>query len=372
MSRTRILLIVDDCHESDALRAMPYLVAVREASPNSEIVLLVGERAMAAVATYRELFDRVVPSRLYEKRGSSVWQRRLYRSVWLVRLALRLRPRYDLVLTFGWGTTMLNVLGVLVGRRRVGYPNKFPALLTSRLGRFDPSGDVFAQHAAVLEATGLGTARLPVSTRIFTSSDDAAARGVAAAAGLALDSRFAILHPGSDWACQEWLLQRWAELADRLAETRGLTIVFTGVAHEAERIAAIQSSMRAPSVSLVGRTTLTQLQALVSRAELCICVDSVVHELALGVGAPVVVLAGPSNTERAADADPRRVVVNRTPSDLRDAINACRKPRFVRGGCLDYRCPLSGLRDIKTEDVLAAVRAPALVDEVRPSQEVAL
>ncbi|HEY6203808.1 MAG TPA: glycosyltransferase family 9 protein, partial [Candidatus Limnocylindria bacterium] len=204
------------------------------------------------------------------------------------------------------------------------------------------------------------------ATSIRTTIDEVSAADLLR--GQPLDeTRLVVLHPGSDWACQQWLIDRWAELADVLVTDYEASIVFTGAAAEASYIESIRASMRAGSVSLAGATTLPQVEALLSRALLCICVDSAVYDLALGTRTPVVVLAGPTDTERGALDRPIPLVVNRTPPGLRDEINRCKEPKDVFGGCLNYACPMAGLRHISVSAVLETVAAHDLLKQRRPT-----
>jgi hypothetical protein len=59
------------------------------------------------------------------------------------------------------------------------------------------------------------------------------------------------------------------------------------------------------------------------------------------------------------------LVVNRTPSSLRDEINKCKEPKDIFGGCLDRQCPMAGLRDIPVSAVLEAVATRAVLSNDR-------
>jgi ADP-heptose:LPS heptosyltransferase len=350
----RVLVILDNCHEADALRLMFCLSAIRRSYRSSHITLLVNERASAVFERVRP-FDRLVISRLYQERSSAGMALRVKKTRELARLAVRVRTGYDVAITLGMGSTLLNLFARLAARRSIGFANKVAGLLSSRLGPFDPYGDLIAQHLELLRACGVfALENSAVSLRAPTDDEYA----IALLRQHRVDEkRMVVLHAGSDWACQQWLVDRWAKLADVLVTDYGMSIVFTGVAAEGSYIERIRASMRAGSVSLAGATTLPQLEALISRARLCVCVDSAVYDLALGTRTPVVVLAGPTDTRRGVVDRPLPMVVNRTPSGLRDEINRCKEPKDIFGGCLNYECPMAGLRDISVSAVLEAVVA---------------
>jgi ADP-heptose:LPS heptosyltransferase len=348
-----VLVVLDDCGPGDALVVDFCLEALLRAHPEAEADLLVAEPAAAVFARDRR-FSRVIVSRLYEQRSPHRPVLVLRKLRELVRLALRLGRRYDLAVTFYWGTTLLNVLARwATPGLSLGYANAWPGLLDSRLGRYRPEGDPLEQAARLLAAAGLEAAPEVPSVRL----EDRDAHQVTAELdrhGVAGSTRLAVLHLGSDWACQQWLPERWAEVADRLAGERGLVVVLTGVEAEAGYVEGVRQRMRSGSVSLVGSTSVSELATLVGQAALCVCVDSLAFELARAAGTRTVVLAGQSRTGGAGAP----LVVNRSSPELRAAILACKLSyeKAAYGGCLHYGCPMAGLREIHVEDVMDAVR----------------
>jgi ADP-heptose:LPS heptosyltransferase len=102
-----------------------------------------------------------------------------------------------------------------------------------------------------------------------------------------------IVHPGCGFPARRWPLDQYATVAGRLAGT-GLRVVVTGSAAErplALRLAAA-AGLSDDSV-LAGRTSLSQLAALVVDAALVICGDTGIAHLATAYGTPSVVLFGP-------------------------------------------------------------------------------
>lgn len=349
---SRILLILGDCGPGDALRISPYLRAVRESYPVATIVLLV-DRAAYAVFQHVTEYDRIVVSELQSHTEATGLARRLGQLREFSRLLRAIGSGYDLVITFWWGTTLLNALARLVGRRSIGYSNRLPRLLTSRLGRFDVEGDPYRQAFALLEAARVPAPISLLPLPLHDRNDVAFADQLLREAHNAARGRI-VLHPGSDWACQQWAVERWAELADALITRFDVAILFTGVASEWHYINDIQARMQMPSVNLAGRTTLSQLGALVSRVDMCVCVDSVIYELTQAVGTPAVVLAGPTNVAQTMVGVTRPVVLNQMKPELRAATISCKASKAF-GHCFDYACTMAGLRHIRVSDVLHAV-----------------
>lgn len=108
---------------------------------------------------------------------------------------------------------------------------------------------------------------------------------------------YVCVHPGARLQSRRWPVQRFAEVADRLAQ-RGWTIVLTGSAGEAPLVAELQGLMKHPSVNLAGRTTLWTLGALIARARLLLCNDTGVSHVAAALATPSVVVASGSDVAR--------------------------------------------------------------------------
>jgi ADP-heptose:LPS heptosyltransferase len=113
----------------------------------------------------------------------------------------------------------------------------------------------------------------------------------------ASDTPYVCVHPGARLPSRRWPVQRFAEVADRLAR-QGNTVVITGSSGEAALAAELQSLMRQPSVNLAGRTTLWTLGALVARARLLLCNDTGISHVAAALATPSVVVASGSEVSR--------------------------------------------------------------------------
>jgi ADP-heptose:LPS heptosyltransferase len=333
----RILIVLDDAGPGDALRSQFVLSSVRQAHPEAAITLLADERALD-VFSAGGAADRMVASRLYRRGAGGRWPRRLHKAAEVVRLLAVVGLRHDLVLVLNWGTLTLDVLGRLAGRRLFGYENGMGFLVSGRLGTYDVDGDPVEQNRAILRAAGMGKVA-PAPPPVERRSDG---------------QPYAVLHTGSDWACQQWRQERWAELGDRLVEEFGLAVVFTGLADETDYVTGVQALMQRPSTSLAGSTSIDQMRALLANASLCVTVDSAPYELAQLVRTPVVVIAGPTSARPQMGFGRHPVVINKTPPEMRRQIMTCQRT-FAEGNCHDYSCPLSQLPMIDTEDVVGAV-----------------
>ncbi|HEX8988763.1 MAG TPA: glycosyltransferase family 9 protein [Rhodocyclaceae bacterium] len=121
-----------------------------------------------------------------------------------------------------------------------------------------------------------------------------AAAWVALREELALDAEgaphgYICVHPGARLATRRWPPERFAAVADELAEA-GYRIVLTGTMGEGALTAQVAASMAAEADDLAGRTELGTLAALVAQAELVICNDTGISHVAAAMCTPSVVV----------------------------------------------------------------------------------
>lgn len=371
----RILVVVDPCSAGESLRIRPYVAMIRQDYPHAHITLLANADALTGLESLDEI-DRLERSDLYTYRPYPQAITALLQ-IWAWRaLVWRLGVGYDRVITFYWGGVLQHALGFVVCRgQRVGYAH-YPAplsrwLLTDHLGPFHWRESHPPQHEALLRTAGVEGGKIGRPAAYSTPNDAALVARLLRTYGIADDDRLFVLHPGSDWACQQWLRTRWSELADALVDRYHATIVFTGSASEAGYVEGIQRGMRASSHSLVGKTTLAQLAALLSRSALCVCVDSAVFELSQVATVPTVTLAGPSRPDTGLFGAFLPVIVHRMDDELADTIIACQTGHNAlhEPGCWNYDCPMSGLRDITVAHALDAVEVQLGRDDATPQIE---
>jgi ADP-heptose:LPS heptosyltransferase len=102
------------------------------------------------------------------------------------------------------------------------------------------------------------------------------------------DSRpLVVLHPGASAPARRWPAQRFACVGDALA-ARGLRVVVTGVAAEAEVVSYVIGGMQAAAEDLCGRLSVSGLIGLLSRCALLVSNDTGPLHVAMAVGTPTV------------------------------------------------------------------------------------
>ena len=117
---------------------------------------------------------------------------------------------------------------------------------------------------------------------------------------------------------RNWLPERYAAVADHAADHWQARVFLTGGNSAAEKAMAadIVSGCRNQPVNLVGKTSLRQLLAVLSKASILICPDSGPGHMATTVATPVIGLFASTNPDRAAPYLSGAWLVNEYPGAL--------------------------------------------------------
>ena len=130
---------------------------------------------------------------------------------------------------------------------------------------------------------------LPIST-----ADRAEADAVRASANIGGPT--AILNPGGNNPAKRWPADRFAWLADHLAEAHGLTVLLNGSPSEADLCRGIaDAACTAPVVLPDHAHTLGSLKVLAAEARLMVTNDTGPRHIAAALGTPLVSLFGPTD-----------------------------------------------------------------------------
>lgn len=110
------------------------------------------------------------------------------------------------------------------------------------------------------------------------------------------EQKFVVICPSAADHRKRYSEEGFAELADRLAQSYGVKIVFLGDKGEgSEVVGRIIAKMKQPAVNLSGQTNLKQLSELLRQSSLAIVNDSGPMHIASYLDVPVLTLFGPTD-----------------------------------------------------------------------------
>lgn len=271
------LVLLQLYHLGDVVLTTPAIRAARRAFPDAHIDFVAGLPGAEVLTGNRDL-DHV-----------HVWKRGLRSRVQLMR---RIRAaHYDAAIDFHSSPSTAMMVAASGARIRIGLDARGPR--TRAYTRLLPRerGPVYMalQKLRLLEPLGVdpegADLRLDVS---LDARDRAFAGEIWTRYGLGRDGAPVVaISPVSRHAFKQWGAERWAALADGLAEA-GAHVLITSGPGQIEQAGAVAAAMRRTAVWRYGDTTVKQVAALYERCALWIGNDSGPKHLAVAVGAPTI------------------------------------------------------------------------------------
>src|SRR6266699_6024708 len=318
----RILVIRLDLI-GDLVLSLTVVRALKRTYPEAEIDLL-AIPASAKVATYDPYLSEIIT---YDP---NIWRRpqALLRSKnWreLRSLLRRLHARhYDLAISVyaNWAA----VLAVLSGaKRRVGYGSEgFPGFMTDSVpggipGRWRHWAPLDNKHEVdyCLQLAQAAGSTLTPADRIHRLYVDERTHlevklllrqeGVESTLP---GKPLIICHINSNnGQSKRWPIPYWATLIDRLVRQADAHVVLTGATADLPQIVAVTKRMREHAINLAGKTNLTQLTALLQKADLLISGDSGPLHMGVACGTPIIGIYGPTNPSPGGPVSPDATVL---------------------------------------------------------------
>jgi heptosyltransferase-2 len=150
------------------------------------------------------------------------------------------------------------------------------------------------------------------SRELTLAVDPTAADDVLAEVGYDPDRPLVMINPGgANNLSKLWLAERFAAVADELAEKRGAQIILNAAPNEQEMLAPVSQAMRnAPLLDFTRRSnTLPQLKALLARCDVLVTTDTGARHIAAAVGSAVVTIFISTDPEWARIDCPRETIV---------------------------------------------------------------
>lgn len=262
----------------DLLQLTPLIRTLKTALPNSEITLLLGSSATAALFRYNPHVQEIL---VYDKTGKD------QSHMPLLKLWKKLRERkFDLVINFQRSNLKTWFLATAA----------FPCGILVYHKAKDPAIHVVDNYLETLGPLGLASADRSLklyfgkddeqfADDLFSSSDFNARQVVA-------------LNPGASHAVNRWSTERFAALADMLADRLGIMVLLVGGAQDSALAQEIVSRARTKPLDITGKASLLQTGALLKKCALLVSGDTGPLHLATAVGTRVVALFGAADPAR--------------------------------------------------------------------------
>ncbi len=316
----------------DAVLTTPAMGRVRAAFPHAEIVVAANPM-VAELLRYHPDCDRLL---VYDKRGVHHGLGGLLRFCGEIR-----KERFDLAILFQ-NAIEAAIMTTLAGiPQRAGYTTDCRGFLLThrvrgwrRARRFHHT-DYYLNMLAGLGLQG-GSGRL----QLRCSEEE-----LAWAKERLPDDTWVAINPGATYgSAKRWFPERFAVVADSIAEEFSLRILIVGGPNEGSIAEEVTANMRKQPLNLAGKTSVRQLMALLSQCRLLVTNDSGPMHVAAAFGVPIVAIFGSTD--------------HTTTSPLAPSCRIVRKATEC-APCLRTECPTDHrcMTAVSAADVLGAARS---------------
>lgn len=325
------ILIIGPTWLGDTILSTPVLSNLRRAFPSVRIYYLGAPGAAGILSGHPDLAE------LHVRTGNILHD---------IRKATSFRQKaidWTLVLSNSFRGALLAFASR--AKIRIGYSRDGRALLLTHPVPFHTQEDQHQidEYLGLLKHAGVVTVtrdpRIGISNEALRFAET-----VWANHGIRDNEKVVGIHPGAKFgATKLWPVDRFAKVADRLAEVEGTRVILFGSNEEAHLTASIANQMKTNPVDLGGRDNLSVLPGVLKRLNAFLTGDTGPMHVAASVGTPVVALFGPT--------DPAHT------GPVGDFHTVLRRDLFC-SPCFLKRCPYSHecMEELGIDEAVEAIR----------------
>ena len=304
------ILIIKLSAIGDVVQALPALEAIKTVFPASSVTWVV-EEAAAGILEGHPLIDTLLVS------GRKSWVPMLshprtfregFRKIIAFLQALR-ATRYDIAIDLQGLLKSGVLIGLAHADRKIGFAGSrelSSLFLNERMPAYDKNKHALERYLDV--ARYLGAREVTSSCTLPIGQERSAMEQRLSKAGLKRKPLI-IMNPVARWETKLWPEQNFAALADRLVAEKQVTIIFTGSRADYATVSRIMNMMKQHAENWAGDTTLKELAALASQADLFVTTDTGPMHVAVAAQAKVLALFGPTAPWRTGPYGPSHIVV---------------------------------------------------------------
>ena len=272
------ILLIKPGAIGDLLQLTPVIRTLKTAFPSSEITLLLGSSATAALFKHNPyLWETLV----YDKTGKDPLH------IPFLKLWKRLRERkFDLVVNFQRSNLKTWLLAAAAFPCRVLVYHKPRERIVH----------VVDNYLETIRPLGIASAGRNLELH-FGRDDEQFAEDFFGSANF--DNKPVVaLNPGASHAVNRWSTDQFAALADLLAEKLAVKVILVGGAQDSALAQEIVSKAKTTPLDITGKASLLQTGALLKKCAVLVSGDTGPLHLATAVGTKVVALFGAADPAR--------------------------------------------------------------------------
>lgn len=287
MTRFKRILILQTAFPGDIVLTTPFFRSIKTLFPDSLLTVITTPQGRELLQGIKEA-DSLLS---YDKRGSD---KGFYNFIKLIK---KLRgEKFDLCLSPHLSLRTSLLLYLTASPVRIGYREAACSFLYSMTAERDMSKHEVDRILSLLGPLQADVDKLekfpylPVSEEARKKVDE-----LLKEENLSEGDALVGIAPGSVWGTKRWTPGGYGKLVDSIVEKYGVKVMLIGSPAERESGNEIMAITKTKPVDMIGKTTLSQLGALMSRSSLLVGNDSAPGHVAAATGVPVVTIFGPTS-----------------------------------------------------------------------------
>ncbi|MBD3181375.1 hypothetical protein GF312_03725 [Candidatus Poribacteria bacterium] len=280
-------------HMGDVILSIPALACLRESFPEAHITMVVSP-STKQIAEYIPYIDEVIcyNARFFNRSGNT---KRFGLSKAIDFIFDMKEKDFDLLIDLRGSFASIGLALASASCYRL---DRAEYIINRKLSK----NKLWPEHEAEVNLDLLAGKGLNVNHReIYLDIPEKDIKSTDKILGLNEDTYKTIItiHPGSPIIFKRWSIDNYIKLSHRLYEKYRSRLVFIGVKEEEKIVEGIVSHLeRCDTINLCGKTSLSQLIAVLSKSDIFIGNDSGPMHLASACGTKTIGLFGPSSPKR--------------------------------------------------------------------------
>ncbi|MDP8266123.1 MAG: lipopolysaccharide heptosyltransferase II [Candidatus Aceula meridiana] len=330
------ILVVNVNWLGDVIFSAPIFRALHVKYPQSQISCMAVPR-VAEVLKQIPFIDNVI---IYEEKGCHQSTLGKLKIIGALR-----REKFDVAFLLHGSMTralLIFLAGIPV---RVGYATKKRgSLLTHIVKRVSSAVHRSDHYLQVIESFGVEVKQRKYELSCDKESEVFAEKFIAEN-GIKENDFLAILNIGGNWDLKRWPEENFAHLADRLQKELKAKVAISGAPKDVDSANQIVALTQATPIVFAGKTTLSQLFAVLKRASIVISADSGPLHAASSVGTETIALFGPTHPKVTGPRGIKEGII------IRQEVGCNDKPCYHLD-CKDNIC----MKAISVDDVIERIK----------------
>lgn len=346
-SKMRKVLVAEGGGIGDLIRVLPAIECLKDNFPAASISVLASPEAKEILSLFskKDIISEVIDYDLKSR------HRGFLKKLFLI-LSLR-KKHFDLIYAPDRGEGMREevLINFLTGvPHRLGFQKDRAGSLNTIKIELKENVPIVKQNLDILRHAGLQVTKEEIDLSV-PEKDILEAEFLIKQLAREISSPLITIHPGASWNAgyRCWPLEKYISLLQRLTKELQLKVIIIGNAGDIEIGKRILKEVESPDIiSVMGKTTLAQMAAIIKLSNLFLGNDSGPLHIALALKIPSVAIFGSTSPEQVIGTQERCVVIRKNL-----ACSPCYVHQYdYRPDCKDFRC----LNEITVDEVFHAVK----------------